>query len=104
MIGGIMFGMHSDFILWPGPLLVRTAGVMPWLGRADGGCSQFVPDYSFRRKWDSSDGELEHPVLLQRKILPEKILFVTSSQCTAPVTPALSTASLWSEGKWKGME
>lgn len=65
MIGGIMFGCILNSVLWPGPLLVRTPGMMPWLGRAaDGGCSQFVPDYSFRRKWDSSDGELEHPVLL----------------------------------------
>lgn len=58
-------GFILNPVLWPGSLLVRTPGMMPWLGRAaDGDCGQFVPDYSFRRKRDSSDGELEHPVLL----------------------------------------
>lgn len=37
-------------------------------------CSQFLSDYSFRRKQDRNDGEVEHPVLLYRKILPEKLV------------------------------
>lgn len=58
-------GMHCKFSPLARPSPCQDSRSDALAGRAaDGGCSQFGPDYSFRRKRGSSDGELEHPVLL----------------------------------------